>query len=463
MPRWSRSKDYFVIRTIPTFLSLRSPARIFYTGLRITIIPMSAAGNVESIHVFKARALQIGLKQPVLDLFSAKGLASFGTFAWSCSYTPGGNDETPFVDMVTRTLTRAPTDEELSVLRRLFFESHAVSLQDMRTRIDKSSDAPPTKIQPAEKAARYADQVVRLVGLQLKGPLEPSYQLIDAVFALVEENSLKYISVQTLTSREQEMLGEKEDTELKEYFLRMKAGTLTAQEKPNPIRADLGTDLKIRFALQRRGLAFDQAALITWSLHDEWVAVLFHRMAETPPSGHYAVSMEQCLRADRRLFLKMSEDCRANINALAGQPRPLDVAMKRFMEHIDVLYLLMHLPMPASAQPKAAVQWEGKGDRTHPYEGGKPKGKGKGSPKGQGKRKGSKGKNQKGKGEFGPPPGCVGKTQDGRNVCFGFNRPGGCSTTGIEAGRSCVRGFHICGRANCHGNHASFDCPNHVQ
>ena len=241
----------------------------------------------------------------------------------------------------------------------------------------------------------------------------------------------------------------------------MKAGTLSAKEKPNDLKADLGTDLKIRFALQRRALAFDQAALITWALHDSWIAVLFHRMAESPPSGHGAVSMEQCLRADRKLFLKMSEQCRANINALPGQPRPLDVAMQRFMDHSDVLYLIM--PLPLSSSYSHAKDHTATRSDPGPYtaaapqaKGNKSKGRGKGSVKGKGKPKG------KGKGKSSAPPGCLSRTEDGRNICYGFNRPGGCDQTSTAVGSACSRGFHICGRAGCHGNHASYDCPSQV-
>jgi hypothetical protein len=423
---------------------------------------MTAAGNVESAHVFKARALQIGLAQDVLDQFDAKNLCSFGKFAWSCSYTPGASDETPFVEMVKRTLAREPLDHELSILRRLFFESHAVSLQDMRTRIDRSSDAGSIKILPAEKAARYDDQVARLVGLNLTGPLEPSHQLIDAVFTLVEENVLKYIPIHSLTCREQELMGEKEDTHLKEYIIRMSSGSLSAKEKPSELRADLGTDLKIRFALQRRALAFDQASLISWAVHDEWISVLFHRMQESAPVGHQSVTMDQCLRADRKLFLKMAETCRANINPIPGSLRPLDAAMRRFMDHSDVLYLIMPLPMAAAAY-HAASSSSIPEYREGPYTGKGNKGKGKTKAKGKNMSKGkAKGKGKKGKQSAGPPAGCLSKTQDGRFICYGFNRPGGCEHTSTEIGRSCTRGYHICGREGCHGDHAAFDCPNHL-
>ena len=420
---------------------------------------MSSFGNVESQPVFRARALQIGLSQACIDLLVQEGLHSFGSLAFGCAYTPGAQDEAPFLAMVRKAFARDPSTAELSVMRRLFFESHAVCLQDMRTRIEKPSDSAPTKVMPAERSARYEDQVARLVGLKLTGPLEPSHQLIDAVFTLVEENALKYIPLHSLTCRDQEMNGEKEDGDLKEFVIRLKAGALNAKEKADDVRADLGSDLKIRYALQRRALAFDQAALITFELHDEWISLLFYRMAEVPPAGFFAVSMEQCLRADRKLFMKMSEACRSNINALPGQNRPLDVAMKRLVEHSDILYLMAPLALPAGSQ---SVPWNDE-PRSAPYEvKGKGRAKEKGSGKGKGRGKGSKGKKGKNKSSpIGPPPGCVARSEDGRNICFSFNRPGGCQYP-VREGK-CMKGSHICGRAACHGEHPAFDCPTGVR
>lgn len=426
---------------------------------------MASLGSVESLPVFRARAIQMGLTEFVVDAFAARNTATFGSFAFSCSFRPDSPDESVFIDMIKDALQRDPTYGELSGLRRLFFESHAVSMQDMRNRIEKPTDAAPARVMPAERAARYTDQVARLSGIRLVGPLEPSNQLIDMVFALVEENQLKYIPLQSLTSREQELMGEKEDSELKEFAVRMKAGSLAVQEKPNELKADLTSDLKVRFALQRRALAFDQAALITFALHDDWISVLFHRMSESPPSGYLHVSMEQVLRADKKLFVKMAEDCRSNVVAVPGQPRPLDAAMKKYMDHNDVMYLLAPLqgskPNSSSWVPPAATVLE---PRSAPYATPKAKSKGKGKGAGKGGRgKGVKGKSKRS--DYVPataPPGCVGKTVDGRFICFNYNRPGGCSSNTL-VGSSCNKGFHICGRTGCHGDHASFDCPNHVQ
>ena len=410
---------------------------------------MSGTGNIESKPVFRARAVQIGISDAVIRCIEDANLATFGAFAFSCSYQPGSQDETVFIRMVHDTLGRDATQGELALLRRLFFESHSVSMQDMKNRLERPTDAAPAKVLPAERAARYEEQCKRLKGLDLTGPMEPSNSLIDAVFAMVDSNELRYLPLHTLTSREQELLGEKEDADLKEYSLRIKSGSIGLKEKLIDLKADLTSDLKVRFAMQRRALAFDQAGLISWELHDKWISLLFHRMQESPPPGYSMTSLDQALRADRKIFVKMSEMCRANIVPLPGLARPLDTALEKYMDHNDVLYLLAPMPNISESSTTSGS------NRFQPYEN-KISAKGKGGNKGKGKGKGkSKGKQG---GKSVAPQGCLSKTPDGKNICFGFNRQGGCSSTEVRPGGSCSRGYHICGRANCHENHPMYEC-----
>jgi hypothetical protein len=428
-----------------------------------------ATGNIESKPVFRARATQIGIEVAVIDALSTAGHASFGSFAFCCSYQPGASsgDETPFVETIKADLGRDATSGEMALLRRLFFESHAVALQDMRSRTERPSESVPTKVMTAERASRYEEQKLRLNGLDLTGPLEPSNALIDMVFGMVETNELRYIQIHLLTSREQEMDGLKEDADLKEYSIRIKAGEFNLKERDIKIHTDLSSDLKVRFALQRRGLAFDQAGLITWSKHDRWVSSLFHRMQELPIKGYAMISLEQVLRADRRLFMKMGEHCRASIVGAPGANKPLDAALDKFSEHTDVLYLVSPLASPfeksdssVRSEPYNAVKKNGggKGDKVGKGKGGGKQQGGKGSGKGEGKGKG-KGKGKSKAENKGPPKNCLNRTPDGKQLCWGFNRPGGCDCVDIRPGDKCEHGWHLCGYSGCHEPHAMFDCP----
>ena len=74
--------------------------------------------------------------------------------------------------------------------------------------------------------------------------------------------------------------------------------------------------------------------------------------------------------------------------------------------------------------------------------------------KGAGKGRGNKGKG-KGKPKGGRTPTDIGDfsatTNDGRRICFGYNRSGGCPLA--KSGAECSRGWHICAR--CHGVHGA--------
>ena len=62
------------------------------------------------------------------------------------------------------------------------------------------------------------------------------------------------------------------------------------------------TELKLMWCFQRRGLAFDQAALISWDKHESWVAAMFQAYSAEPPPSFAKVTMPQLLRADKELF-----------------------------------------------------------------------------------------------------------------------------------------------------------------
>ena len=59
----------------------------------------------------------------------------------------------------------------------------------------------------------------------------------------------------------------------------------------------------MQWALQRRGLAFDQCKLISNDIHDKWVQALLMQLTRESPSGYARVTMEQLLRADKELLL----------------------------------------------------------------------------------------------------------------------------------------------------------------
>ena len=403
------------------------------------------AAGLESRAVFEARALQIGLSDNQIKVLTDGGITSMGDLAFCCSYQPGsGADETPLVDFYKNLYGREPEVPLMVKLRRLFFEAHTLSIVEIKTRVERSEDEPVRRMAVPERAARHRAQQLKLVGLDLSGEYECSFQLIDRVQAQYDSNELKYVGPSECTKREQEILGQKTDEKLK---FDVKSGDLKISKELDDVTADLGSDLRLKNAFIRRCLAYDQCGLITFETQEKWVSLLFKKLAEPPERGFLPVSNDQILRADQKLFVKMAEDTRSAIVPKAGAPPPLDAALRNRMESPEIQLLLL----PRQAGNKEM--------RTAPYESGKHKGSGK--SKGKGKDKGSgKGKGNKQGGKLKPPTGCCSATGDGRYICFAFNGQG-CQETTVQPGDRCSKGYHVCGKKGCFGNHSMSACPKH--
>ena len=63
----------------------------------------------------------------------------------------------------------------------------------MKIKVERKEDESPRKMQPAERAARFADQQKRLVGMTLVDELECSNSLCDLVQQQSDENALLYV------------------------------------------------------------------------------------------------------------------------------------------------------------------------------------------------------------------------------------------------------------------------------
>ena len=165
-------------------------------------------------------------------------------------------------------------------------------------------------------------------------------------------------------------------------------------------------------------------------------------MQRPVPSGHKPISLSQVVAADRQLFTLAAHALTKGLTSAAGQPRPLDTQIQSLSDSTEVLQFLHALPAPSGPALPA------KRSADDPPAGRPPKGKGGrgGSGKGQGK---------------GSPPqvpeGCVSKLSDGRHLCCAFNH-GVCKFKVSKKGR-CGRGFHLCWRIGCHGEHAGHTCP----
>ena len=108
--------------------------------------------------------------------------------------------------------------------------------------------------------------------------------------------------------------------------------------------ADVSTELRLRNAWMRRGLAFDQLNLIGLDKHTDWIDQLQAQVFRTAPDGYRDVTINQILAADRQLFIQLARATRGGIVPGPGGVRPLEAAWADAARDPQVTMLLMPLP-----------------------------------------------------------------------------------------------------------------------
>ena len=359
-------------------------------------------------------------------------------FAFVSSFVPGGADETPFVAAIKSLLSRDPTVGELSVLRRLLAESYSLTAAELRQQVERTADAPAKQLAAPDRADRLKKQKALYPGLSIQGPNEPSDRLVDRCVQIYEMNRLVHVPLNFCASKDDEIRNHKDK---EDRLLSVDAtGQIHIKNAAIKVEADLSSDLLVRFALTRRGLALEQAGLLSYELHEKWAEKLINSRYRELPTGYARISTQQILQADKQAFIVAADMCRAGIQ-LEAAGRPLDRVWDSVITHAEVAHRLLPLPVPppAPAAPRPERS-------ANPYETGKGKGK-----KGKGSRGGQKGANARVPDDL---KGCHSCTSKGNPICFDYQR-GNCQRP-VTLNR-CARGLHVCGICFAN-NHTMQNC-----
>lgn len=189
---------------------------------------------------------------------------------------------------------------QISSLRRLHSTTLIVATLNEQVKSDSAEPGSLVKKLPAaEKQARMERQQARLSGLKLVGELSPSHQLLDLVNSILESGAIVWVAPSRCSKRDDEI-----HANLKPHAatVQVENATLKLAQVPITTTADVGTELKLCWALQRRGLAFDGCRLLDWHVHEAWVQYLMGAMAREYPAGYSSVRNEQVIKADRELW-----------------------------------------------------------------------------------------------------------------------------------------------------------------
>ena len=394
---------------------------------------------IDSKVAFQNRALELGIDQLEIDALDAAGINSYATYAYCSTYQPGQNDDTALIGFLTTTLAAAPSAASITRFRRLFFEAHALSLEDLKSRADRSESSEARIIPLAEKMDRIRMQKQRLTGLSFTPQSEPSHSLIDRVCQQLEDNVITYIELNRCSSRHDEALHSKVDTSL----ALDNSGGLRLSKKQKLDDVNVTGEHKLRQAFLRRSLAYDLAGIATFAALDLWTQKLFKKMNETPLTNYRHISVEQAINPDKALWVKVSNDTRGKLQPKTGADKPFDIAFEKFSEHPEVLQHLTPLQSVSSQKHDATNTSSATG-------------KGKASNHLDGKGKSSKGKGKPNTG-IAVPDNCE-IFVDGKQLCKRW-QVGRC-TVKIQPGKRCMLRYHMCWKKSCHKLHPGNECPN---
>ncbi|CAJ1337969.1 unnamed protein product, partial [Effrenium voratum] len=279
----------------------------------------------------------------------------------------------PLMDHLRGILGAAPSGAAASSYCRLYFESHALSLQDLKSRLERSESSEARVLPLAEKMERIRQQKQRLQGLIWTPCTEPSNALIDKVCQQMDDGCVAYLELSRCTSRQQETLNEKHD-----HQLRLDSSGALKLKKQRVDDSPIHGETKLRQAFLRRSLAYDLANIASFTVLETWTNRLFEKMDEAQPSGFRQVSLEQALACDRVLWTRVADATRAKLAADPVAGKPFDKAFEEWSRHPEVLCYLSPLPQATSSRPKQAPKAHAP-PKPPAYKGGPgEKGKGKG-------------------------------------------------------------------------------------
>lgn len=162
----------------------------------------------ESQAAFEARAKFLGLSDARVQSLAAAGVTSYGKYAFVCQYSPNGADEKPLLDALKSIYegTDPLTVGETSTLRRLYFEAHTVTVQELRSKLESRPEDTPRQLPMAERVDRltlFKDARNHLI---MDLSLEPSHRLVDLVCNQADTQTVSCVEVAQCTSRDSEIV-----------------------------------------------------------------------------------------------------------------------------------------------------------------------------------------------------------------------------------------------------------------
>ena len=413
---------------------------MFQAGFAVRLEAMTLADSEAAFELHGNKLVPDG---SLVQLLVDNGIKSLSALAFSAGTPQSPPSDEQFAEFATKLNGGNPMSFGVqAALRRLHFEASAIVMADLKARATDTSGDGTRKLPVAEKTARLRDQEQRLPGMRIKGELQPSFALIDLVAQIKETNCVVWIPPSKCSKRDTEIQNQLKD---KPMTLTLEQQMVKVSAADEVVHTDTSTDLHLQWALQRRGLAFDQCSLISNAEHEIWVQQLLGQITREPPMGFARVSTGQVLRADRELFTLMAQELQGSLQPNEKGEFPMEVKLKELRTDPRVTMFLLPLPKSSSAASK---------DTEKPSSSGAPPTRtNQNAPTRPAKRTkvSAKAKAMCPQELKGYPQ----KDPNGQAICWAFNLKSGCKSE-VTNGR-CKKGVHCC--IKCHrSNHSLVTC-----
>lgn len=407
---------------------------------------------MESKASFTARAKEVGIPDALFTEMETAGLDTFNKLAYICAANPSSGDDTKLKQALEALLSHEITAIQMISFRQLWFEAYTLAMTELEERVKKTPMDVPKSLPLAERMARIQRQKARLTGLVLDQFLEPAHCLVDKAHAMIEDGVLVHLPLEKCLSRHDEIQNQK--TEQQVTF--DSQGNLKITKKAADLSCDTTGELRLRQALTRKALAFDQAGLCSFGKLEEWHTQMMNATMRTPPSGHKYVSMQQVLNADRELWSLLSQETRGTLRVGPGEDPPLDQKLGELRISPQILCYMTPLPGAVHDKPKAATT-------PAPAAGPPVKRPANDTPRPFTPRGGDKTKQPKTNAAGGKtvkdllqsmPANCVSKTDTGKFICLHYNN----GTCRKQKSSSCNMGVHMCYYKGCGKKRPYIEC-----
>jgi hypothetical protein len=172
---------------------------------------------------------------------------------------------------------------------------------------------------------------------------------MDTCVQMMEDNVLKYVEWSECTKRSQELFGVRKDAEAKKGWQPDAHGVVKEVLKAEPLTASVSTDWQLHKALQRRSVAMEVGGICMFEDAEKITDRFIRELHRDPLDGYKAVSVNQLIRADKRIWRRIAELTRSGIQRRADGSKPVADAITAVLLEAETNLLLVQMLCSSSS------------------------------------------------------------------------------------------------------------------